>query len=656
MQRIPGVGPILVLAMLAGCGNSLRDDRFATGSSTLVSSRDHSALLAVNVDESSVTRLDPRTGDTLEVQVGAEPSRIAAVGRSEYWVTLRGERAVAILEEDGGSLRKVGSLSAGAEPYGIVASENGKRVYVAMSQSDEVVEYDGRSREPLRTFSIPDEPKWLALHPGGDVLYVASAKLGTLSAVDLRDGGVHDIPLPQGQRLDMDRELFDLDFRISGDPSVLPDGTELAVPTLFVDTETSVEDPETPEEPVQNGYGSSGFDVSRLNPSLVIYDLKPDGMPRGDSGRAVLLAAVTFGRKETTVFRSYPSSVTAAPTSDEWVVTMEGSDAVLVVSREDSHDRGMSTDVAMTEMAPGTEGQPMMPITPAAEGGFETHPITAVQTGAGPRGVAFSQEDEAYAHAWLDRAVGSLRYPVLEDDIEEIENEGFVEGSREWRQVVTMAQSALPPEIEAGRRLFYSALDGRMAGAGAGVSCATCHADGRNDGFTWTLQGQPRQTPALVGPVDQTAPVTWTNEVDSVATEAQLTTSLRMGGLGLSDTEAGQIQAFVVAQRYPDVRRAGEASDLVELGREVFERAEVGCAGCHSGSLLTDNQRHLVLGGEATQTPTLRGIAATAPYLHDGSLPNLASLVRWARDGKMGDTSSLSEHELDALVAYLESL
>jgi DNA-binding beta-propeller fold protein YncE/mono/diheme cytochrome c family protein len=653
MRRLPGVGPILVLSLLAGCGNSLRDDRFATGSSTLARSRDDGALLAVNVDESSVTRLDPRTGETAEVPVGAEPSRIAAVGGSEFWVTLRGERAIAVLQDEDGTLRKVEHLSAGAEPYGIVASENGKRVYAAMSQSDEVVEYDARARQVLRTFSVPDEPKWLALHPNGDVLFVASAKRGTLSALDLRDGTRQEIPLPRGRRLGMDHELFPLDFRISGDPSVLPDGTQLAVPTLYVDTETNVEDPED-EEPVQNGYGSSGFDISRLNPTLATYELQPDGMPREDRAQALLLAAADLGRRKATVFRSYPSSVTASPTSDEWVVTMEGSDAVLVVSSREPRDRDNSDTLVGT--APGTGEGHVLPVTTAAEGGFETRAITTVRTGAGPRGVAFAEQDEAYAHAWLDRAVGSLRYAVLEDDIEQVEREGFSDGSRQWRAPFTLTASALSPEIEAGRRLFYSALDGRMSGEGAGVSCATCHADGRNDGFTWTLQGEPRQTPSLVGPVDQTAPVTWSDEVDSVATEAQLTTSLRMGGMGLSDSEAEQIQAFVVAQRYPDVRRAGEDSALVALGREVFERAEVGCASCHSGSLLTDNQRHLVLGAQPTQTPTLRGISATAPYLHDGTLPDLASLVRWARDGVMGDTSSLSDHELDALVAYLESL
>ena len=150
--------------------------------------------------------------------------------------------------------------------------------------------------------------------------------------------------------------------------------------------------------------------------------------------------------------------------------------------------------------------------------------------------------------------------------------------------------------------------------------------------------------------------MTWADEVDSVADEAMLTASLRMGGGGLQRETAELIEAFVASTRYPDPPRAGEDGPLIALGREVFARAEVGCASCHSGELFTDNQSHLVRGELPTQTPTLRGIAASAPYLHDGSAPDLRAVVLASRDGSMGDTSGLSEREIDALVAYLESL
>ncbi len=54
-------------------------------------------------------------------------------------------------------------------------------------------------------------------------------------------------------------------------------------------------------------------------------------------------------------------------------------------------------------------------------------------------------------------------------------------------------------------------------------------------------------------------------------------------------------------------------------------------------------------------TPSLSGVAATPPYLHDGSALTLRGVLEATR-GKMGDISSLSSDDEDALVEYLRSL
>ncbi|MEQ1503354.1 MAG: c-type cytochrome [Myxococcota bacterium] len=643
-----------VVTLLAGCGGSLRDDRFPTGSGTMVATRGYDAYVAVNVDEGTVSRLDRATGAVSELAVGREPTRIARVGKRELWVTLRGERAIAVVEDDHGALKTTGKIPAGAEPHGIVASEDGDRVYVANTLSDEVAEYDGKSRELLRTFHVQDEPKWLALHPNGEVLYVASAKNGTLSYIDLDDGEVSPVSRPHHTRNGSVDGEIDLDPRNTGDLTISADGTILGVPGIYADTETSVDDP-TSDEPVQSGYGSSGIDVSRLNPVLVEHDLGSDGRPvEGDPGRSLFLAAAVFTERAGFVFRSFPSSATVSPSGDEWLVTMEGSNVVLVVPTDDPSPSDSSTDAVFSDSSTGGGPAPGgLPFTSPQDAGFVVRPITVVTTSAGPRGIAFASDDEARVHTFLDRTIEQLPFDEV-DDADAMDDGEMLMFTSELQ--TRIADAALPADIEAGRRLFYSAVDERMAANGAGVSCSTCHADGRNDGVTWTIAGELRQTPSLAGPVNDTAPVTWEGTVASVAEEASLTSFLRMGGTGLTETEAAQIDAFVNAQRYPDVRRAGEQSALVALGAEVFARADVGCASCHGGALFTDNQAHPIVGPIATQTPTLRGISATAPYFHDGTAPDLRAVLTMARGGAMGDTSSLSDGELDALVAYLESL
>ncbi len=57
----------------------------------------------------------------------------------------------------------------------------------------------------------------------------------------------------------------------------------------------------------------------------------------------------------------------------------------------------------------------------------------------------------------------------------------------------------------------------------------------------------------------------------------------------------------------------------------------------------------------ALNTPSLRDLALTAPYLHDGSAPDLETVLN-VTDGAMGDTSQLTRPERQALIAYLETL
>jgi cytochrome c peroxidase len=71
-------------------------------------------------------------------------------------------------------------------------------------------------------------------------------------------------------------------------------------------------------------------------------------------------------------------------------------------------------------------------------------------------------------------------------------------------------------------------------------------------------------------------------------------------------------------------------------------------------------QRHGIfhpLGREEPQillVPSLRNVATTAPYFHDGSAATLDEAVRKMADAQLNLT--LTEPQVDAIVAYLQSL
>lgn len=148
----------------------------------------------------------------------------------------------------------------------------------------------------------------------------------------------------------------------------------------------------------------------------------------------------------------------------------------------------------------------------------------------------------------------------------------------------------------------------------------------------------------------------------------------------LSDL-AGSLAAFVKTIRVAGRADPQSMSAAAQRGRRLFD-GKANCVACHSGSNLSDNQFHDIgLGGETTdraaatgrrddrfrrKTPTLRNVALTAPYFHDGSVADLPAVVRHYNDlshrasGRITDPLlhplELNDGEIDDLVEYLSAL
>ena len=104
--------------------------------------------------------------------------------------------------------------------------------------------------------------------------------------------------------------------------------------------------------------------------------------------------------------------------------------------------------------------------------------------------------------------------------------------------------------------------------------------------------------------------------------------------------------------RYIAAKKAAEAQPMSESairGRKFFFSSQANCAACHVGVNFTDEKYHnLGVGMDAAEpdlgrfevtkdekdkgafkTPTLRNIAQTGPYMHDGSQRTLREVVDW---------------------------
>jgi cytochrome c peroxidase len=107
----------------------------------------------------------------------------------------------------------------------------------------------------------------------------------------------------------------------------------------------------------------------------------------------------------------------------------------------------------------------------------------------------------------------------------------------------------------------------------------------------------------------------------------------------------------------PNVRAPRREAAMVARGKKLFDSAEVGCRQCHDGATYSDNQMHKLTGTlPESDTPSLLGVAASAPYFHDGSAPTLESLLRDRGAVHGMSAAKLTDPQVADLTAFLETL
>jgi cytochrome c peroxidase len=140
-----------------------------------------------------------------------------------------------------------------------------------------------------------------------------------------------------------------------------------------------------------------------------------------------------------------------------------------------------------------------------------------------------------------------------------------------------------------------------------------------------------------------------------------------------------------LAAKYAAVKAAAEAhpmSESAKRGRDLFF-GKANCTACHVGANLADEQYHnLGVGMDkpepdlgrfvvtkdekdtgAFKTPTVRNVALTAPYMHDGSVATLEEVVAWYDKGghpnpQLSDKIkplNLSDEEETDLVEFMKA-
>jgi len=177
-------------------------------------------------------------------------------------------------------------------------------------------------------------------------------------------------------------------------------------------------------------------------------------------------------------------------------------------------------------------------------------------------------------------------------------------------------------------------------------SCTSCHPDGRADGINWDMMedglGNPKNTRSILL-ADRTPPST----ASGIRKDAELMVRSRIFIIHYYSIpwETGD-KVYEYLKSIEPVPSPylvdGRLSESAERGKKLFFDEEVGCAKCHPAPLYTDLKMHNVASRaerdrrDTFDTPTLVECWRTAPYLHSGRYLTVKDLLTKGKHGQTG--------------------
>ena len=651
---------ILAVAFAAagGCysqgGTILPVPGYSYHSSSIALSADQATVYVVNTESDSVSYVDLRAKMLIrEVVLAGNPPQEdpttkrfdAAVGpralaldpyTSRLYVT--GQRNGHVYALDAASGTVLNDADVCAEPVGVLVSPDGTTVYVACAQDDAVVSLAAASLSVTASVAVDRRPWGLAWSADGNRLYVTQllgpgitvlsiSPLAVATRWALPDGHAGDAPTVAHGTV---RGIYDVLAR--------PGSNEAWVAHLMLGIDT-------PQPALV-------FD-NTVFPALSLFDTGGDALARltvmtepGDGG--------VFGD-----IVSGPRAMAFSPDGSLAFVADADSEDVLVV------DANRRFEAALVRPLPGHQ----------------------------PEGLVVSSD----GHVYVDEA-NTLDVAVLTVDTSGASPVVTVSDA----PIARTAHDPMPAAMRVGQHIFYSANSDELpTTTDHWVACASCHVEGRSDSVTWQFLQGPRDTPSNAGGTANTGFLMRTALHNQIQDYGQIINSEQGGHFSrtvpLLEADLDALEQYVdYAIPYPAPPRSLDTT-AVASGQRLF--ATLGCSACHAGTYFTDsgmgNQSldltgpvvssvtpggvllhdvgTCVTGGPfpdnptpdddgdvrnpcAFDTPTLRGVSETAPYLHDGSAAQLQDVFRLAPEMVGSAALTLSPDDQQALIAYLKSL
>lgn len=610
-------------------------------SQAIIMDKSHQTVWTVNPDNNTVTAVNAATFSKQgEYVVGQKPETLAIAPDNTVWVANKDSATISVLNTNGALLTTI-PLPRASQPYALAFSPDGNNAFVALQALGRVLKINPVSRTITASLDLPADANGIRPQIRGMAVNAAGDKLFVTRFIS---------PATVGQVFEISPQTMTLTrtIALANDPGPDTPLSSRGVPN-YLNALAISPDGVRAWLPAKKDNLSRGVfrDGNPLNHDMTVRCITAVFNPV--TGVELLEERMDFDNKD----RAH--AVCFSPLGDLAFVTLPGNNVVKVVDA------------------------------------YSGSTISEIPVANAPTGVLLdSVNKRLFVLNFLSRSLSVF-------DVGNLLNGVDTTAVPVGLPVSLVTTEALAPEVLLGKQLFYDATSTRLNEEGY-MSCASCHLDGDSDGRVWDMTGFGeglRNTIDLRGHGGTAqGRLHWSGNFDEVQDfEGQIRAlgagsglmdndSLEVGTrsqpLGFAkhgisadlDALAAYVQSLNVVPASPYRNADGTLTANGVAGKAIFN--QLACYSCHGGAAFTDSSfgvMHNVgtlksssgqrLGGPLTDldTPTLRGVWATAPYLHDGSAPTLRDVLTTANPNDAhGMTSMLTSNELNQLVEYLNQI
>jgi YVTN family beta-propeller protein len=580
-------------------------------------------------------------------------------------------------------------------PISVVASGDGKVLYVAEATADQIAVYNIGDGKVTSLISVAESPVGLAISADSSKLYVTSATAsGKVQIVDIAAGKVTGT------------------IAVGHTPVAVvaaPDGKTLYVCNQFNDN-ISVVDLRAKKQVAKISVTRepSAVAITADGRFLFVANLLPAGAADADYAASVVSVVDTAAKKMVKKIELPNGSMSLRGVA----ISPDGKNAYVshILARYQlpttQLERGWVNTNAMTVIdVPAQKLINTVLVDDVDLGGANPYGIMCTADGksilithAGTH--ELSVIDRAGLHAKLDKAASGEKVSDASSSADDVPNDlAFLVGLRRRLKLTGNGPRGLAmigtnvyiaeyftgslgiidinPEIRPRAKSISLGREKPMTRARKGEmffsdadlcfqkwhSCMSCHPDnGRPDALNWDLLndglGNPKNTKSLLL-AHKTPPamITGVRENAEVAVRGGIR-FIQFAVRPESDAEAiDEYLKSLEPVASPHLVN-GKLSRSAKNGEKVFKKA--GCVQCHPSPLYTDLNKYNIGTGKNREvdiefdTPTLVEVWRTAPYLHDGRAVTIQEvLAKFNKDDAHGETSKLSKKEIEDLAEYV---